>query len=88
MTKGLQKKMTFVELTRQKEFGFTKNDSGMGILKKTSKRKENFFRMRLHKLIFHYKSHLFLHPFCKRELLILSAFVFYTAIVKNYRDTL
>ena len=41
-----KKKMTFVELTSQKKFGFTKNDSGMGILKKTSKRKENFFRIR------------------------------------------
>ena len=34
MTKGLQKKMTFVEPTSQKKFGFTRSDSGMGILKK------------------------------------------------------
>ena len=34
MTKGLQKMMTFVELTSQKKVCFTKNDSGMGILKK------------------------------------------------------
>ena len=57
--KRVAKKMTFVELTSQKKFGFTKNDSGMGILKKTSKRKGNFFRMKLHELTFHYKSHLF-----------------------------
>ena len=63
MTKGLQKKMTFVELTSQKKFGFTKSDSGMGILKKTSKRKGNFFRMKLHELTFHYKSHLFFISF-------------------------
>ena len=37
MTKGLQKKMTFVELTSQKKFGFTKSDSGMGNLKKKNK---------------------------------------------------
>ena len=61
--KRIAKKTTFVKLTCQKKFALAKNDTGMGTLRKASKRSGNFFRMKPHELTFHYKSHFFLISF-------------------------